>query len=266
MMYYFLHVALFALFASGNLSATNEDKPKISICPSPAATEEQRLKKTREYVAQLTKEDAVVLKSFDDLVIELNNAYLREQSLNLEGMNKILDAVEFAAQKHQSQTRKNKAKTPYISHPIGVAYNLMHYGEIRDDKMIVAALLHDTVSQAKVTFEEIEKAFDKEVASYVRELTDDQSLTGNALKRLQLIQAPKKSKGAAQIKLADNLYNIMELLQNPPEEWSRERIERYYQWTQAVIDRLPDENVKLKNAVQNHINSYWEKQSESSKG
>ncbi len=33
----------------------------------------------------------------------------------------LLNAVDFAAEKHKNQRRKNKDKTPYINHPIRVA-------------------------------------------------------------------------------------------------------------------------------------------------
>ena len=39
-------------------------------------------------------------------------------------VGKLLEAVNFAAVKHKNQRRKDPEKTPYINHPIGVAYIL----------------------------------------------------------------------------------------------------------------------------------------------
>lgn len=44
----------------------------------------------------------------------------------------LLDAVNFAAKKHSTQRRKDKAKTPYINHPIGVAHILSAEGGVTD--------------------------------------------------------------------------------------------------------------------------------------
>jgi (p)ppGpp synthase/HD superfamily hydrolase len=243
----------------------DENKPHISICePSSEQCDdvgiEQWLKESSEKVSRLTHADPVTLKSLDELISELRTAYHIEKNLTQEDVQKICSAIDFAAEKHRLQTRKNEQKTPYISHPIGVAYNVMHYGEVRDANIIIGALLHDTVEDTQTTFEEISKQFGPEVSSYVRELTDDKSLGSLDRKRAQVIEAANKSNGAAQIKLADKLYNVNDLLHNPPKDWSQTRIDRYYQWAQSVIDRLPSSNKKLKKAVEDVINHYWKVQ------
>lgn len=35
-------------------------------------------------------------------------------------LEKLLDSIAFAAEKHKNQRRKNSEATPYINHPIGV--------------------------------------------------------------------------------------------------------------------------------------------------
>ena len=44
----------------------------------------------------------------------------------------LLEAVNFAATKHRDQRRKDVLKTPYINHPIGVAYLLWKEGGVTD--------------------------------------------------------------------------------------------------------------------------------------
>ena len=94
-------------------------------------------------------------------------------------------------------------------------------------------------------------------------MSEDQSLSYVERKRQQVIHASKCSKGAAQIHLADKLYNAIELLRNPPEGWSSVRIDRYYQWMQSIIERLPQANDALKKEVEKVIDSYWESQKQS---
>ncbi len=43
-----------------------------------------------------------------------------------------MEAVNFAAIKHKNQRRKDPEKTPYINHPIGVAYILWKEGGVTD--------------------------------------------------------------------------------------------------------------------------------------
>ena len=48
----------------------------------------------------------------------------------------ILEAVYFAALKHKDQRRKDPEKTPYINHPIGVAYILWKEGGVHDKDVL----------------------------------------------------------------------------------------------------------------------------------
>jgi (p)ppGpp synthase/HD superfamily hydrolase len=57
--------------------------------------------------------------------------------------HKLISAVDFAAVKHKDQRRKDKFKTPYINHPIGVAYILSIEGGVEDLQVLQAALLHE---------------------------------------------------------------------------------------------------------------------------
>jgi len=44
----------------------------------------------------------------------------------------LLEAANFACIKHRDQRRKDESKTPYINHPIGVAYILWKEGGVTD--------------------------------------------------------------------------------------------------------------------------------------
>src|SRR5579862_2750029 len=69
------------------------------------------LKETRSRVAILAHEDAVVMKNFDAFAEILQAAYHTEKSMTAEQILEISSALEFAAEKHRFQTRKNPEKT-----------------------------------------------------------------------------------------------------------------------------------------------------------
>ncbi len=163
----------------------------------------------------------------------------------MDSFAKILAAANFAAKKHKDQKRKGSDGEPYINHPIEVASLLTNVGQVDDTDMIVAALLHDTVEDCDVTFEEIAEKFGTAVADYVRELTDDKSLPKAERKRLQIEHAPHLSIGAKQIKLADKMSNIRDVTANPPDGWDLQRRREYVEWGEKVVAGLRGANAEL---------------------
>ena len=69
-----------------------------------------------------------------------------------------------------------------------------------DEPTLIAAALHDTVENAQTTFVELEEHFRSEVASLVRELTDDKSLEKPERKRRQIEHVLNSSNHAKQLK------------------------------------------------------------------
>ena len=66
----------------------------------------------------------------------------------------LLEAVAFAAVKHQDQRRKGHRHLPYINHPVRVAETLWSVGGVRDMTTLVAALLHDTLEDTETTWKQ----------------------------------------------------------------------------------------------------------------
>ena len=156
-----------------------------------------------------------------------------------------MKALRFAAQKHRDQRRKGSTRPPYINHPIDVAEILWHIGGVRDIDTLVAALLHDTVEDTGTSPDEIRLEFGEAVRSMVMEVTDDKSLPKAERKRLQVVNAPHKSPGAKQIKLADKISNVFEIGNDPPDDWSLERRHEYLDWTEQVVEGLRGQNPAL---------------------
>jgi len=127
----------------------------------------------------------------------------------------VLKAMAFAAWKHRDQRRKDADASPYINHPIALAEVLWHEGGVLDPVIIAAALLHDTVEDTETTPEEITGAFGKSVAAVVEEVTDVKFLSKHARKELQVARARRASVRAKQVKLADKICNLRDILASP---------------------------------------------------
>jgi guanosine-3',5'-bis(diphosphate) 3'-pyrophosphohydrolase len=170
-------------------------------------------------------------------------------------MEFLLKGACFAAEKHKNQRRKDPNATPYINHPLGVAFILTQCG-VTDIDVLVAAMLHDTVEDTDTTLEEITVAFNPKIASIVAEVTDDKTLPSQERKNLQVINGPGKSKEAKLVKMADKIYNLRDLQRATPIGWTNERVNEYFSWAKKVTDGLKGVNPDLENHLEEIYLSY----------
>uniref|UniRef100_A0A4W5PJD7 Guanosine-3',5'-bis(diphosphate) 3'-pyrophosphohydrolase MESH1 n=1 Tax=Hucho hucho TaxID=62062 RepID=A0A4W5PJD7_9TELE len=157
----------------------------------------------------------------------------------------LLETVNFAAEKHRNQRRKDAEQTPYINHPIGVARILSHEGGITDIEVLQAALLHDTVEDTDTSIGELQAVFGQTVSRIVQEVTDDKALPKQERKRQQVEHAPHASHQAKLVKLADKLYNLRDINRCTPTGWSAERVQEYFVWSAQVVRGLRGTNPAL---------------------
>ena len=105
-------------------------------------------------------------------------------------------AIQLAAKAHAGQ--QDKAGKPYILHPIRVMLSVSTTEEQ------IAAILHDTVEDTSVTFEQLSEAgFSAEIISAIRALT---KLDGES--RVEAARRAVKHPIARQVKLADVKDNL----------------------------------------------------------
>lgn len=168
----------------------------------------------------------------------------------------LLVAANFAALKHSLQRRKDVAGTPYINHPIGVAVLLQQVGGIKNEEVLIAALLHDTVEDTNTTIHEIEEAFGPVVSGIVAEVTDNKKLSKLERKQLQVENAPHKSHEAKLVKLADKLYNLRDLKHCPPLGWTMVETRGYFAWAFEVVKGLRGTNAPLEAALDEVFDGY----------
>lgn len=85
-------------------------------------------------------------------------------------INQALTTVTLA---HKDQYRKGEEKIPYVTHLVAVAEILAKY--TYDESIICAGLLHDTIEDTSVTYEQIESQFGSKIATIVRDVSEDTS-------------------------------------------------------------------------------------------
>lgn len=124
-------------------------------------------------------------------------------------MSLILDAHDFAKEKHRGQLRKGSGEE-YFTHPMSVSYIVARYKKSKHlEELIAAAFLHDVLEDTDATFEELAVRFGPMVASLVFEMTND----AEEISRVGKLAYQKKkmvamSSYALVLKLADRYHNI----------------------------------------------------------
>ena len=157
----------------------------------------------------------------------------------------LLKAISFAADKHCKLRRKDRDESPYINHPIAVATILAQDADIDDETLLIAAILHDTIEDTETTFDELVNAFGIAVAEIVQEVTDDKNIDKKVRKQLQIEHAPHISDSAKQVKIADKICNIRDVIHSPPHDWSLNRRKEYLEWAGKVVDGCRGVNQRL---------------------
>ena len=155
----------------------------------------------------------------------------------------IIDACEFAAEKHKYQRRKGYLRIPYINHPLKVCKLIADCEETEID-LLLAAILHDTIEDTNTLPSDISDRYGVEVANIVLEVTDNMKLPEKERKELQVSKASGLSRNAKIIKIADKICNMNDIL-NYPLFWSRKRKLNYFTWSFRVFEGCKMVNSKL---------------------
>lgn len=158
----------------------------------------------------------------------------------------VLKAAFFSGEKHKDQRRRDVDETPYINHPLEVAYILMEEGGVTDAATLAAALLHDTIEDTHTTREELAMVFGREVSDLVVELTDLKTTAPEDKKRRELAHAYELTDKAKRIKLADKTANIRDLATMPPVNWPIERTVDYFDFAAQIVEATADASPELR--------------------
>ncbi len=166
-----------------------------------------------------------------------------------DAAGRILKAMQFAAKVHARNHSDNAPRLPYINHPIAVANALRYEGLVTDNIGLTAAILHDAVEKAGVNEEQLDDAFGHRVTRIVMELTDEPGLSEATRRWYQIEKAPKLSRQAKLIKLADKLCNLRDIVAaRRRKQHSTHDTTAYFEWCANVVDGLRGVNPALEAA------------------
>lgn len=135
-------------------------------------------------------------------------------------------AIEFATRAHDGQFRKGTER-PYIVHPLEVGKIVATM--TKDEEVISAAILHDTVEDCKgVTVELLNDCFTPRVASLVAQESEDKSKTWMERKAATIEYMKRAPEEVKMIGLADKLSNMRDIDRDYPvygeQLWNRFRM------------------------------------------
>jgi guanosine-3',5'-bis(diphosphate) 3'-pyrophosphohydrolase len=152
---------------------------------------------------------------------DLLNTYLDPENVAI-----VLRAYDLGEAAHRGQTRKTGE--PYILHPVAVAQILANMR--MDHVSIAAAILHDTIEDTALSWQDIERNFGPEIADLVDGVTKLDKMKfrtrveADAESFRKLMLAMSRDLRVIFIKLADRLHNMRTL--GSMAQGSRRRIAR----------------------------------------
>jgi (p)ppGpp synthase/HD superfamily hydrolase len=141
---------------------------------------------------------------------------------------RLLEALDFAAQRHSAQRRKGPDAAPYVNHLIEVAALVANVAHIEDVEVLMAAVLHDVLEDTPTTSDEVSARFGERVCRFVLALSDDKSLPRRQRREIILEELPRMDALVKVVKLADLTSNIKLL----PPTWSEEHKREYLEWSE----------------------------------
>lgn len=169
---------------------------------------------------------------------------------------KYTKALNFAAAAHGEQ--KTPYGYPYLTHITLVAMEVIHAceeGKIeleKADKAITIALLHDTIEDTNVTYDDIFNEFGLEVAEGVEALTKDESLPKKQQIADSINRLLTQPYEVQMVKLADRISNM----QKPPQDWDSKKIFDYHKDAKFIYSCLKNCNMYLSKRLEEKINNY----------
>jgi guanosine-3',5'-bis(diphosphate) 3'-pyrophosphohydrolase len=143
---------------------------------------------------------------------------------------RLLQALDFAAERHSAQRRKGPDAAPYVNHLIEVATLVANVGQVDDVEVLIAAVLHDVLEDTPTSADEVRQRFGPRVCAMVEALSDDKSLPRKRRREITLEELPEMEALVKVIKLADLSSNIKLL----PHTWSDERKLEYLEWSERA--------------------------------
>ena len=161
--------------------------------------------------------------------------------------------LDFAAKVHDAQQVPGSG-APYVVHLVKVTTEVLRVadGTFDVDFALQCALLHDSVEDAGVAVETLQREFGARVANGVSALTkDDKVLKADRMTdSLQRIRAQPREVWL--VKLADRITN----LEPAPASWTAEKRVAYRAEAQVILEGLGEAHAGLAARLREKIASY----------
>src|SRR4051812_33376891 len=154
----------------------------------------------------------------------------REITTGLVALPRLLEALDFAAERHSAQRRKGPDAAPYVNHLIEVAMLVAKVAQIDDVEVLIAAVLHDVLEDTPTTPDEVSARFGPRVLQFVEALSDDKSLPRRRRREITLEELPEMEALVKVVKLADLTSNIKLL----PPNWTEDRKLESLEWSERA--------------------------------
>lgn len=166
-----------------------------------------------------------------------------------------IKAYRFAAERHKGQLVPG-TEWSYLAHLSMVSMEIIaalnHETDMDGDLAVQVAILHDTIEDTDTTYEELLSEFGQRVADGVLALTKDKKIEkqhqmSDSLKRI--VRQPRE---IWMVKLADRITN----LQPPPSYWTTEKMKKYLNQAELILDKLQSGNKLLSSRLNDKMQAY----------
>lgn len=169
--------------------------------------------------------------------------------------DKYLRALDFATNAHDYQKIPG-TENPYVIHVVKVAMEVMSlyssHPAYNFDLAVQCALLHDTIEDTSVSYNDIATGFGIDVADGVLALTKDKNLPTKDQMQDSLDRILQQPFEIAMVKLADRITN----LSKPPSFWSNEKKSTYLKEAGLILGELGPVSLRLRTRLAERIKSY----------
>lgn len=171
--------------------------------------------------------------------------------------DKYIEVMNYAAAVHGEQKVPGQPYS-YVVHLAEVAQEAMAAlciggtSDLDADLLIQCSLLHDSMEDAGISYDEIKSLFGKVVADGVQALTKNKALAKELRMRDSLARIKRQPREVWMVKLADRIVN----LQRPPAFWTEEKKVNYVEEAETIMMTLGEASSFLNDRIRKQIGSY----------
>jgi len=105
-----------------------------------------------------------------------------------------------------------------------------------DPVLVAAAWLHDTLEYTETDANTLIRKFGQETAALVEDVTDPPGLKGKKRRQRQVDHTAKAGVRTKQLKIADRISNVEEVLNSPADLFRAKSGARYLKWSRRVVE------------------------------